>query len=369
MPQQLAVFAPEKCQVPFVAPIDPIPNIEDCDILEAPQIAFDCPDPPIPLPGPPGVAGVPGPTGPQGPQGPSSPEGITGPLGPAGPAGPAGPSGPEGPTGPAGPPGPPGDGAPGPTGPPGPITCIDPQFLIEENCDGLQSLQEPGFADSALVPVATNIADREDSCIGIGVQRLTSDDECAAEFAWRFDFPKDAFFEGIFADCCTWCWVDGEWLLREQGYDADCTTAPDFNGQNGQVVVICEPCEPQAPAEECPCDVEFMPDSYSLDTTIPDQDCNECEATLTGDFTMGTNCLYSGPSEICGEDLELSLAELRFSGDLTVTVIFWAGDEQVTYSVSYAPGTNFCNQTHTLDLEMTSNTECDWPSQITISPN
>ena len=93
------VFNPEGCDVPYVAPIDPIPSIGDCVIPPAPEVINDCVDHAISFPAPQGLAGTPG--------APGSPGGD----------GPAGPPGPAGDPGAPGPPGPP--GAPGPEGPPG----------------------------------------------------------------------------------------------------------------------------------------------------------------------------------------------------------------------------------------------------------
>jgi hypothetical protein len=70
------VFNPSKCTVIPVAPIAAIPNIDDCQVLAAPDTIFDCPDPAIPLPGPPGVPGT------RGAGGQSGPTGATGPQGP-----------------------------------------------------------------------------------------------------------------------------------------------------------------------------------------------------------------------------------------------------------------------------------------------
>lgn len=55
-----SVFNPKKCNIPDVPPIDPIPDLEDCDVPVAPDVIVDCPSPTIPLPGIQGPAGNPG---------------------------------------------------------------------------------------------------------------------------------------------------------------------------------------------------------------------------------------------------------------------------------------------------------------------
>lgn len=54
------VFNPEGCDVQFVSAIEPIPDIGDCSIPEAPLPLHDCVDQSISMPveGPPGTAGV-----------------------------------------------------------------------------------------------------------------------------------------------------------------------------------------------------------------------------------------------------------------------------------------------------------------------
>lgn len=150
---QYSVFNPERCTVPVVLPIPPIPDIANCDVPAAPAPMFDCPDPLLTIPaprggvgpqGPPGPAG--GPQGPQGPAGPAGgpqgPQGFQGPAGPQGPRGFQGFQGPQGPAGPSG--GPPGPQGPqGPQGPPGSgggTTEEDKTVavLIDETIEGAQ---------------------------------------------------------------------------------------------------------------------------------------------------------------------------------------------------------------------------------------
>jgi hypothetical protein len=57
------VFNPKNCNVPFVAPIDEIPGVADCEIKPAPEPIHDCSDQSIsmpPAPGTPGTQGIPG---------------------------------------------------------------------------------------------------------------------------------------------------------------------------------------------------------------------------------------------------------------------------------------------------------------------
>lgn len=257
----IPVFNPQKCVIPAIAPIDPILGIEDCRVFEVPQAAFDCPDPAIPLPGSagpvgaqilPGVPGPPGPPGPPGvgPPGPTGPPGGPGPIGeigPIGPPGPTGPTGPDvpgnpGPPGPQGPQGPPGSGPQGPQGPQGP--CGESAFIFASTCENA--------SPAAHIYSAAMSDDLDPQCVGIGVQYLgkvqgaqTSSLCGIDEFAWRFEFPRQATMDWIFMDCCVWCadLVGNQWLLRWAGAQAECNEAPQLAIQdNGEVIIICENC-------------------------------------------------------------------------------------------------------------------------------
>lgn len=116
--------------------------------------------------GPMGLSGVTGPTGavgPAGAQGPIGAQGVTGPTGATGPAGPTGATGATGQQGPAGPIGQPGlqgptgpmgpmglTGATGATGPTGPVPSGTFASFINFGAQ---------FADAALIPMKTEIAD------------------------------------------------------------------------------------------------------------------------------------------------------------------------------------------------------------------
>lgn len=249
------VFDPVKCTVQAIAPIAPIPNIQDCAVLDAPQIAFDCPDPPIPLPGgPPGVQGPqgpqgPGPPGPQtpGPPGPpGGPGGSGGPgnPGPPGGPGPGGPQGFPGPTGlgpqgfigPPGVPGPTGEGAQGPQGPQGAQSCPQLDIKIIEAC---------GTPLPDLEYVQVNLHEGSD-CVRVGTQLQIHDaQKCLDEHRFAFEFPKSLFFEGLFEDCCVWCWSSGAWSLSWEPCSdpGSCFIPPGFTGrQDGETVIICDPC-------------------------------------------------------------------------------------------------------------------------------
>lgn len=78
-----SVFNPKKCDIPDVAPIDPIPDLEDCDVPVAPDAIIDCPSPTIPVTGvtgPKGLTGasIPGTSGGTGPDGQDGQDGQDG---------------------------------------------------------------------------------------------------------------------------------------------------------------------------------------------------------------------------------------------------------------------------------------------------
>ena len=130
--------------------------------------------------GPAGPIGQPGLQGPTGPMGPMGLPGVTGPTGAAGPAGAQGPIGAQGVTGPTGATGPTGIGLPGPAGPTGatgatglqgPTGPMGPMGLTgATGATGPTGPVPSGtfasfinfgaqFADAALIPMKTEIAD------------------------------------------------------------------------------------------------------------------------------------------------------------------------------------------------------------------
>lgn len=403
----IPAFNPEKCQVPAVAPIAPIPNIGDCTILEAPQIAFDCPDPPVPLPSPAGPSGPPGVPGTvEGPQGPDGPQAV-GPAGPAGPAGPTGPTGPAGPEGPTGPTGPAGTGVQGPQGPQGPPS----EFCPDLNISTLDNCSEFGIPQSYLAGV--EMTDREDCCIIVGLTEKAyslpqlqerqggAQGNCgSSELEFTFDIPKMLTFEGIFGDCCVWCWQEdegggggggplpppgspppspqGEWILR---WPQDCQgEIPQFSGQvSGETVIICDPCEVSEPPPQtgCPCTEEDMPSSFILDfnSDIPNAECDECSDLLLFNMVRITDCLYEVTTTLCsGQDepgaITMVLEFTEISGGIGGTLTFKRGTTVLAvYSDNGNPDQS-CNQAHTWELQSEHPTDqpCNWPSSISFGP-
>lgn len=271
------VFDPIKCTVQAIAPIATIPNIQDCTVLDAPQVAFDCPDPPLPFVGPVGIQGPQGPQGPgfPGPPGPQTPGPPGPPGGPGGPGPPGGPGsqgpfgapgfpgapGPgvpgfSGPTGLQGPAGPQGEGSQGPQGPQGP--CGESDIDILDDCGAPLSVPQANL-------VAVQMTDSDDCCIKVGLTELFTsgegDPDCGeVQLGFAFDIPCDFTFDCIFEDCCVWCWTgaqgaqgpqgaQGEWLIRwPDGAQAFCEDGrePLFDGRYpGETVIMCSPC-PQA---------------------------------------------------------------------------------------------------------------------------
>lgn len=239
-----------------------------------------------------------------------------------------------------------------------------PQFVAAEN-----------FSD-----VSTNIASYPDKCFRVGVERLqVSDDDCFSEWAWRFDFPDEVVYDGIFDDCCTWCWspqVQGtpaSWVLRRTGPNAtDCSGSeePEVQGRwSGEIAIVCEPCEVQ---ESCICASETELGIFITDTTgaISDGSCFDCSTSLNFLALTGSliNCLFDEAGiSTCAGGLEITL---RFTGNLTVTLEYrTSGNALIArYSKTFSAGT-LCTQSHTLDKVFDAGTGiCTWPATITVAP-
>lgn len=382
----IAVFNPQKCVVPPVAPIEPIPNIEDCNVFEVPQVAFDCPDPPIPLPGPPGPTGAQA-IGPPGPPGPPGTQTTPGPTGPVGPPGPPGPAGGPGDGGIAGPAGPPGNGTPGPPGSPGPQGPQGPQggaqgaqgpqgpcpqiyMEVESTC----YIQSAFVSDDLMSEVAVTFNGDNRGCVEVGLDRdaPTDTEQCEETWNWSFDFPSEGTWNGVFGDdCVVWCWTGSQWLSR----DGVSGTPPTSEGVTpGGVRVICGDCV-QAPASDCPCDDESMPDCWDLGTEIPNGSCTDCDIFHTIEM-CGGNCSYGSLLETpCRDDFTTSGTGvqmiLTFSGtkpNVTVQLTFREFGTEVVQAVYEKTGVSVCNESHELSLQAGASGLCDWPSTVTVDP-
>ena len=380
------VFDPQKCAVPAVAPIELIPNIEDCTVFEVPQVAFDCPDPPIPLPGSPGPQGaqVAGPSGPPGAPGPpGGPPGGPGPTGGGGPSGPPGPPGGVGPIGPTGPsgagptgspgspgaPGPGGDpGAQGPQGPQGISVCPQIQMIVDLTCNQAGSGVDDMFMASASMVFG------EFGCVRVGAQRHEqAGNQCIDDITWRFEFPAISYLVGKFSECCIWCWDEefSQWILRWEGPQvgecADVQTGV-VGRVDGETIFICDPCDNPGTAA-CVCEIDDMPGFFLMEfaTDIPSDECPDCEELANFPVSQLTACLYAVTTPLCG-GIKMTLEFHAIPGGVGGSWTFSLGEDILAvYSDSGVPDGS-CDQSHTWELEPGSDETCAWPPTLSFGP-